>query len=427
MGGGGECLQSMKAEVLIIGGGVIGVCAAYYLSAAGHGVTLIEKQGEICPVEASSYGNAGLIVPSHSIPLAAPGVLGQGLRWLLDADSPFYIRPRLDPELIRWLWRFRGACAEGPMRRAIPVLADLGRTSSHLLRELVTSEGLDCGYDEKGWLLIYQDRRAFDQAVEEAELLREFGIASEVLDGDGVRRKEPNVLPAVVGGVYFPEDAHLIPHRFVGELARRAASRGVRLQIGTEVLGFETAGRRVSAVVTTRGRFTPEQVVWAAGAWTPILARGLGLRLPIEAAKGYSVTVRRPAIAPGVPLYLGERKVAVTPMGPLVRLGGTLELAGLDLTVSRRRVEAILRAAREYLPGMAELELVELWRGLRPVTPDGLPLIGRSRRVENLIVACGHGMLGVTQGPVTGKLVAEIVAGTMPSVDLGPLRVERFG
>lgn len=404
---------------------MIGVCTAYYLAEQDRPVTLLEK-GEICPVDSSSYANAGLVVPSHAVPLAAPGVLSQGLRWLLDPDSPFHIKPRLDLELLRWLWGFRAACAEAAMRRAIPVLLSLGRASAGLFEELAADHRLDCGYARKGWLLLFNSQRGFEGGVEEADLLGEFGVASQVLNEAGVRQMEPNVLPSVVGGVYYPECAHLIPDRFVRELAGLAKRRGASLRTNTEVLGFETSSRRISAVITTRGRFTPEQVVLAAGAWSPILARDLGLRLPIQAAKGYSITVKRPPSGPDMPLYLSERKVAVTPMAERLRFGGTLELAGLDLSINQRRVAAISRAAQEYLPGMTELKRMEIWRGLRPVAPDGLPLIGRSQAFDNLIVAGGHGMLGMTLGPITGKLVAQLVAGEAPAIDLMPLRVERF-
>lgn len=410
-------------DVLIIGGGVVGVCAAYYLAREGRSVTLVEKDDVSA---GASYGNAGLIVPSHAVPLAAPGVLTQGLRLLLDADGPFYIKPRMDLELVRWLWQFQAACREAPMRRGIPILAALGRASHELFKELIAGNGLQCGYEQRGWLLLFNSQGGFEEGCREAGLLRDYGIESQVLDAAAARRMEPNVTPSVIGAVYYPEDAHLIPNQFVRELARLAESLGASIQTGVEVLGFETSGRRISAVVTTRGDFDANQVVLAAGAWSPTVARDLRLRFPIQSAKGYSITVKSPPTSPRVPLYLTESKVAVTPMGETLRLSGTLELAGLDLSVNRRRVAAIERATRQYLSGMESLELVEIWRGLRSVTPDGLPIIGRSDALENLIVAAGHGMLGISLGPVTGKLVSQIIAGESPSVDLKPLRLERF-
>jgi D-amino-acid dehydrogenase len=237
---------------------------------------------------------------------------------------------------------------------------------------------------------------------------------------------EPNVLPAVVGGVYFPGDAHVDPGEFTVQVARLAERRGARVLPSTEVLDFETAGRRITAVATTRGTLHAEQVVLAAGAWSAGLARQLGVRLPIEAAKGYSITVPRPEGAPARPLLLSEAKVAVTPLGERLRLAGTLELAGLDLSINRRRVEAVRRAPERYLRCQTGGEPLEIWRGLRPCTPDGLPLLGRPRAWENLVVATGHAMKGICLGPVTGRLVAGLLGGGEPDFDLAPLHPDRF-
>jgi D-amino-acid dehydrogenase len=237
----------------------------------------------------------------------------------------------------------------------------------------------------------------------------------------------PCVLPGVIGGLYHPEDAHVIPARFVTGLARVVQDRGVQIQAHTEVLGFETSGNRITGVQTTRGDFRPAEVVLAGGSWSPVLARDLGLRLPIQPAKGYSITVKRPESCPTVPLMLKEARVGITPMGETMRMAGTLELAGLDLSINRRRVHAILKGARAYLGGLGDLELIEIWRGLRPCTPDGLPILGRTARYENLTIAAGHAMIGVSLGPVTGKLVAEVVCRQTPSLDISLLDPRRFG
>jgi len=412
-----------REDVLIIGGGVIGVCAAYYLVERGARVTLVE-QGEIAA--GCSYGNAGLVVPSHCVPLANPDALTSGLRWMLNPESPFYIKPRLDRDLMAWLLRFSLAARPGPMRRAIPMLRELGRLSRSLYAELAALDGLNFGFTLTGALHIFKTQAGYRSAAEEVHLLREHGLAAELLDAAQVRAKEPAVQPAIVGGVCYPHDAHLDPAAFVRGLARLSEKKGVRLQTSTEVLGFEISGRSVTSVKTTRGDFHPGQVVLAAGSWSPGVARDLRLNLPIQPAKGYSVTVKRPPTCPAVPLLLGEARVAVTPLGETLRFAGTLELAGLDLSINRRRVAAVMRAAREYLTGMAELETVEIWRGLRPCTPDGLPLLGRPSAFENLIVAAGHAMIGMSLGPVTGKLVSQLACGESPAIDLKPMRVERF-
>lgn len=408
--------------IIVVGGGVVGVCSAYYLARRGLKVMLVER-GDIAA--GSSYGNAGLIVPSHSVPLAAPGVLQQGLRWMLDADSPFYIRPRPSRALVRWLLRFRRACTEDHVRRSLPLIRDLSRASLGLYRELAALPGLEFGFREDGVLAVFRTAVGLEHGRQEAAVLSAAGIAARVLDAADARTLEPALRSDIAGAVQFPDDAHLTPDRFVRGLARTAAGLGARLLTGTEVLGFTRRGRRVAGVETTRGDLTAEQVVLAAGSWSGHLAADLGLDLPLEAAKGYSVTCERPPDGPRMPILLGESRVAVTPMGDTLRFAGTLELAGLDLTINRRRVEAIRRAVPLYL-AERRYAVREIWRGLRPCSPDGLPYIGRSAGHDNLIVATGHAMIGVSLGPVTGALVAQLAVGEAPMLDIGPLRPGRF-
>ena len=411
------------ADVLIIGGGVIGVCAAYYLHKQGRQVTLLER-GEIC--SGSSYGNAGLIVPSHSVPLAAPGIIKKGIRWMFDPTSPFYIRLRPDPDLLRWLWQFRAACTASRMHRSMLVIRDLSLASIALYDELAGLEDLDFGYQRNGSLYLFRTQHGYQEGVEEAHLLEQIGVTVKVLTSTEVQELESGIESTAIGGIYFPDDAHLNPAAFVRGLAGLVAKAGGTLCPQTEVLGFETQNCRITQVQTTRGDFSPQQVVLAGGAWSPALARDLRITLPIQAAKGYSVTVKRPVPCPTLPLMLSEAKVAVTPMGEMLRFAGTLELAGLDLSINRRRVEAIRQAIPQYLPQLRELELLEIWRGLRPCTPDGLPCIGRAPAYENLIIAAGHAMIGISLGPITGKLVAQLLTDEPPTIDLTPLRVDRF-
>ncbi len=413
----------MTAAV-VIGGGVVGVTSAYYLARAGVEVTLLE-QGDIAA--GSSYGNAGLLTPSDSVPLPAPGVLTKGLAWMLDPESPLYIPPRPDPALLSWLWRFRAAANTRTFEQHLPVLQRLSRLSLSLTRDLVREEALDCHFHEGGLLLLYRTASGFREGQHLAEYVRRFEIASEVWDADKVRARVPQVREDVVGGVYYRADAHVDPAAFVRQLAERLPRYNVRVQTRTEVLGFRLKGDRIVAVESTRGDFGGDVFVLAAGAWTALLARQVGLTLPIQPAKGYSITVRRPSEFPELPLILDEAKVAVTPMGDRLRFAGTLELAGHDLRINRRRVLAIRRAVGRYLALDPDAQpLVELWRGLRPCTPDGLPIIGWAPRPVNLIVAAGHCMLGMTQGAATGKLVADLVAGRTPDLDLEPFRVDRW-
>jgi len=409
-------------NVLVIGGGVIGVSSAYYLARDGWEVTLLEK-GEICA--GSSYGNAGLIVPTHLVPLAAPGVWWQGVKWMLNSESPFYIKPRASLELARWLWRFRAACTPSRVRRAMPLLRRLSMESLELYRGFAEKD-LDFGFRESGSLTVFATPEGLTHGREEARLLQQGGAAVEILDGAQARSLEPMLQKDVVGALYGREDALLVPDRFVKGLAKLAESGGVRIMTGTEAIGFRTGGGRITAVDTTRGTFSADTVVVAAGAWSPGLGRTLGLRIPIQPAKGYSLTYRRPARAPSVPLLPAEGRFSVTPMGEFLRFGGTLELAGMDLSINRRRVDTLRRKALQCIEGGDSLELLEIWRGLRPCTPDGLPLVGRPRKLENLVMAAGHAMVGMSLGPATGKLVAQICGGAPPPPDVQLLDPDRF-
>jgi len=411
-------------DVLVIGGGVIGVCSAYYLAGRGRRVTLIDRD-EIC--SGASWGNAGFICPSHSMPLAAPGVIGQALKWMFDPTSPFHIKLRFDRALSSWLMKFALACNQGRMQRSMAVLRDLGVASRALYDELAAIDGLSFDMRREGLLHVYGTAEAYEDGAEEARLLTEHGIDAVVLDRQAVQQRLGDLECTGVGGVVCPGDAHLDPGQFVRGLAALAEPMGVDVRTSTEVLGWEVSGRAVTAVHTTRGDLHPRQIVLAAGAWSPSVARDLRVRLPIEAAKGYSVTVERPANAPALPMLLGETRVAVTPLADMLRFGGTLELAGMDLSVNQRRVDAIMQAARRFFPGLEESELIEIWRGLRPCSPDGLPFLGRPQAYDNLVVAAGHGTLGISLGPVTGKLVSQIVSDETPMIDLTPLNVDRFG
>lgn len=409
-------------EALVIGGGVIGVGSAYYLTGAGCQVTLIDK-GKVglgC-----SYGNAGLIVPSHSIPLAAPGVPLKALRWMLNPESPFYIKPRLSWDLVRWLWGFARSCTSKKVGQAIPIIRDLSLASLELYRELAALKSFDFGFHHDGLLMVFRTKEGYEEGIREARVLAEAGLSNDVLDREAARKLEPSLLPGVRGAVLYRDDGHVTPSLFVPGLAALAERKGVQIREETEVLGFRASGRRITVVETTKGTFTPDVVILAAGSWTPQLAAQLKLRVPIQAAKGYSITFERLDF-PRIPLALMEAKMAVTPMGNWLRFAGTLELAGLDFTVNRRRVEAICSAAQHYIGGTEALKMVEIWRGLRPCTPDGLPIIGRSQQFENMILAAGHAMIGLSLGPITGKLVAQMALGQQPSVDVRPLSPSRF-
>jgi D-amino-acid dehydrogenase len=410
-------------DVLVIGGGAIGICSAYYLTRQGLSVSVVEK-GEIA--SGCSGANAGLIVPSHSIPLASPGALRKGLKGMFKPDSPFYIRPRFDPLLFSWLLGFRRASKPEQMHRGIRILRDLNYASRDLFDELIKSASLSCNYRPDGWLLVYKTEKGFQDAAEEARLLQSYDIKQKTMNIDETLEMEPTLSPDISGSIYFPDDAHLEPSKFVQALTEHIKELGVAILTQTEVLDFETSSDRITAVRTTRGDIQPRQVVLAAGAWSRGIGQSLGFRLPLQPAKGYSIIFKRPEACPGTPLYLSEAKVVVTPLEDGLRFAGTLELGGMDFSINNRRVNAIIRAAKNYLRQVETIETVEVRVGLRPCTPDGLPVFARVPGYENLIMATGHGMLGITLAPITGKLISQLACNQTPDIDLTPLGVTRF-
>jgi D-amino-acid dehydrogenase len=417
--------MSERSDVLIVGAGPIGACVAEAMTRDGASVVLVERELETAPPASAVHANCGLLVPSEVAPLAAPGALGQGLRWMLDRSSPFYIRPRVSPRLARWLWLFQRACRPAVAERAAPLLQRLGADSAALHDDFARERGERWLYRRNGLLQVYETQAGLEAAAVEAETARGLGVSAEVLTPSQAKAHMPCMIGDVRGAVFFADDGHLEPAAFTREMAALAAERGARVLTGTEALRLEQTGDGVE-VLTTKGLLHAGQVVLAAGAWTPALARGLGLELPIEPAKGYSVDVERPADFPELPLYPGEARVVLTPLGDTLRLGSTLELAGWDTTVRLARVAHLRRAAQRLLGLPDDGPVRQIWRGPRPVTPDGMPVIGRAPRHDRVIVATGHAMLGLSLGPVTARLVAALAGGAQPAVDLAPLAPTRF-
>jgi D-amino-acid dehydrogenase len=413
-----------KTDILIIGGGPIGLSAAYYLLKSGRSVTLLD-QASIGVGNAA--GNAGQIVPSHIVPLAAPGVISSALKWMLDAkNSPFGMKISLDPAYISWLMRFAAACSEANVTRSIPPLKELGLLSARNFAKLIAEEKFDCSYQQTGLLTLYKTEKAFDEGKTEAETLLKNGLAAKVLDRISVYEQEPSARPEVIGGIHFSGDASLDPARFLQLLAERLREMGAELCPNTPVTRIESADGKVTRVFTLRDEFEPSQLVLAAGVWSPLVARDLGLDLPIQPARGYSLTMSAPASMPRHALVLGERKVAITPLGDRLRLTGRLEIGEMGRAPNPHWISAIQRAACEYIQIDGNPDIRETWAGLRPTTPDGLPIIGFSPKHSNLILATGHAMLGLTLGPGTGQIVAEIANGEKAAFDIRPMALERF-
>lgn len=412
-------------DVVVLGGGVIGLCSAYYLQRAGASVTVVDK-GEMG--HGSSLHNAGYVSPSHLVPLAAPGVFAQGLRWMFNPTSPLYLKPRLDPYFLSWAWRFRKACGERVAQRAIPVLRDLLVESAHLFEGLSKVEGMDFDLTRNGIINLYRTDKGKQKCEHEAELAARVGVEARLVDRNELAKLDPHIEFRAPGGLYFPGDMHLVPAALVMNLSDYLGRHGVRLLPNCSVTGFEKAGERVVRVHTQNGTMKADEFVLAGGAWSPLLLRPLGIKMHLQAGKGYSITINNPVVKPRIPYILTESRVAVTPFADSLRFAGTMEFAGIDVSINRRRVEAILDVVPLYFGNIERPDSSrgEIWGGLRPVTPDGMPYIGRCARVPNLVVATGHAMLGVSLATVTGKIVAEIIGGQPQSRDLKLVDPNRY-
>jgi len=398
---------SASPDVVIVGAGIIGAACAYELAGAGARVTVLERGGGWG--EGCSWGNAGLIVPSHARPIAAPESLRAGLGWMLRRSSPFGLRLR--PSLAPWLARYLRASTPARAAAGERLQRELSAESLTMLREL-SRAGIDAGFAERGMLAVYTDDP--DAAAEEAESETGRARSAQVLTAEQARELEPALSDAVRAGVLFPHEADLDPVRLVRSLGAAAIEKGAELRGGAEATGLHP-GR----VVTTAGVVSAGQVVLAAGAWSGRLAATAGVRLPMQGGKGYAVEWE--PIALRRPLYMHDQRCVANPLDDRVRVTGGLILDGLDERFDPRRAHAVRAAAAKVLNLRAEPRLV--WHGLRPCTPDGLPVIGSRNGV---ILATGHGMLGVTLAPLTGRLVADLIAGRADHPALGPLSPERF-
>lgn len=417
----------MAKRVLIIGAGAIGLSAAYYAARAGHQVTVVDRNPE--RRDGCSFGNAGMIVPSHFTPLAAPGMIALGLKWMWNPESPFYIQPRLSPELLSWGIKFWRAATPAHVQRAAFLIRDLSLASRKCFEDLAQPQGNNFGLVKKGLLMLCKAQHALEAEAKTAEQARTLGIPAEVLTPAATAALDPNVSMDIAGSVYFPLDCHFSPQRFMEVLQGAAAALGVQFAWQTRVKGWQTQAGAVSGLVTDRGVLSADEHVLCGGSWSPEIARGLELNIPIQAGKGYSLTLVCPPQLPAICSILTEARVAVTPIGSALRIGGTMEIAGLNEEINWVRVQGIIKAVPNYYPQFKPEHFagIQPWCGLRPCSPDGLPYLGRARRYRNLVLATGHAMMGMSLAPITGKLVSELISDEAPSIAIDQLSPNRYG
>ena len=415
----------MKKHIHIIGGGIIGLTSAWYLLDAGHEVTIVDK-GDLS--DGTSHGNAGMIVPSHFVPMAAPGVISQGVKWMFDSSSPFYIKPRLNLDLVQWLWKFYRSCNTAHVERCMPVLYEFNEWSKGLYKSFSKDVKFSFCFEEKGLMMLYKTKHQEQEEIEMAHRANQLNISAEILTVDALKLLEPEIELDVMGGVYFAGDAHLYPNKFIKQLQRQLQARGAEFITNTEVIDFGITNKMVTSLILSNDKsIYVEEVVLSGGSWTSILLKKVGLKIYLQDGKGYSFTIKNSNVKPNIPTILTEAKVAVTPMGNDLRIGGTLELGGLSSKVNRNRLNGIVDSLPKYFPQLQlnRNDVKKVWAGYRPCTADGMPYIGRSSVLSNLIVATGHGMMGMSMGPATGKLVSELVDKSPTTIDLSLFSLER--
>ncbi|MBP6218423.1 MAG: FAD-dependent oxidoreductase [Oligoflexales bacterium] len=422
-------MTSSKSDVMIIGGGAVGLCSAYYLNKEGLSVTVLD-QGEIG--HGSSLRNAGYLSPSHFIPLAAPGVFTQGLKWMLNPRSPLYIKPRLDPDFLKWSWNFAKSCNESKVQKAIPVLRDLLNASKDFTQKIASDTGIDFEIQKRGINLLFYSEKGRKKCEHELEIAHKIGMDAEMLNQQELQNRDPDIEFQAEGGLHFPGDMHLSPELFVNNLHRHLKQQGVQFFTHTRVQSFEHnlngPKQNLSKVITTKGVFEAKNFILAGGAWSAEILKPLKIKMLLQAGKGYSITVENPEIKPNSPYIFLEKRVAITPFSKSLRFAGTMEFSGINHHIREERVEAISDALPFYFRNIPKLQTKKhlVWCGLRPVTPDGMPYLGRLKQIPNLIVATGHAMLGISFSALTGTVVRDLVAEFKSPYDLTLLNPNRF-
>lgn len=411
-------------NIVIIGGGIVGLSAAYYLQKDGHQVTVIDKSDI---TSGASFVNAGYLTPSHIIPMASPGKITQGLKWMFNSASPFYMKPRMDLDFLKWSWYFKKSSTHAKVEKAIPVIKDINLLSRDLFEGIKASGDLgDFQLERKGLLMFYKTQKTYDHEMEVAQKASFLGLEVRELDKSQLSEIEPNIKIDAQGAIHYECDGHTTPTEIMPKMLQHLKDVGVDIRKNEEVLDLALKSGTIDTITTSKGDYRADEIILAAGSWSGRLSKQMKIDLPLQAGKGYRINVARP-LGITMPAVLMESSMAVTPMKGFTRFAGTMEFSGINDHIRRERVEAIAAGAQKFYP---ELEITaeekaEAQAGMRPVTPDGLPYIGKSRKIKNLTFATGHAMMGWSLGPATGKLVSEIVADKKTSMDVSAFHPER--
>ncbi len=413
----------MKA--VIIGGGIIGLSCAYYLNKSGWDVTVVDKTDL---ADNCSYGNLGMIVPSHFVPLAAPGMIAQGVKWMFDKKSPFYVKPALSSDLVKWGLKFMKSANENHVEASAIPLMELNLLSKNLYEQLASEPGFDFALEKKGILMYYKTERVGEEEIHLGEKARQMGLDVEALNKNQLEVLEPTIDFDVLGAVHYRCDAHLHPNQLMPQLISNLKASGVEFEISNSVTGILKKGKKINKVVTTQGELEADIVVMASGSWLPQLTKMAGVAISLMPGKGYSFTISRPQRKLNIPAILCEARVAITPMNGSMRYGGTMEIAPFNNKINMNRVQGIVESVPKYFKNLALQMPAEkdVWYGYRPVTPDGLPYLGYAGKVENLLIAGGHAMSGLSLGPASGKVIADLANRQNTGIDIKAFDPGRF-
>jgi D-amino-acid dehydrogenase len=413
------------SHVLIIGAGIVGLSSAYCLHKQGHQVTILDK-GEV--TDSCSFGNAGMIVPSHFVPLASPGMVQQGIRWMFNSKSPFYVRPSADLNLISWGLKFLKSANSGHVSRSAVPLRDLSLLSKQLFETLASEPGFDFELKNKGILAFYKTEKVAEEEAHLAGKAKELGLDMGVLNAAECQLLQPELQLDVLGAVHYRCDGHLYPPKLMEALVHYLEHNGVNIVRRSEVSRIEKNGTKITKVFTGEKAWEADHYVLACGSWSPAIAKMMDVRVPLMPGKGYSFMESEPEQRMTIPALLCEARVAITPMNGSIRYSGTMELDKINNRVNMQRVKGIVEAVPKYFTNLhPQLPAAEkVWFGFRPSSPDGLPYIGHSAKLKNLVIATGHGMMGLSLGPATGSLVSQLISGQQTEIEIGAFSPSRF-
>jgi D-amino-acid dehydrogenase len=415
------------SKAIIIGGGVIGLFSAYYLRKSGWEVEIVE-QGDLS--DNCSFGNAGMITPSHFVPLAAPGMVEQGIRWMFDSKSPFYVRPSFNPELISWGLKFIKSATKKHVERSARPLTDISVLSKQLYLEFAADSKLEFGIEDKGILMLFKTAKMVEEEQHLAAEAADLGLDAQYLSPEQCSELQPGINLDIAGAVHYHCDAHLYPNKLMRVLVKFLEEQGVNIHRNTRIEHIDHQNGKITGLRSADKEFKGDAYVIATGSWSPAVAKLTGIKVPLMPGKGYSFMVPQDeAKRMTIPAILCEARVAVTPMNGSIRYGGTMEVGKINQQINMNRVRGIVESVPKYFPDFKPAVPAEkdIWFGFRPVSPDGMPYIGLSAKYSNLAVATGHAMIGLSLGPATGKLIAEVLSGEATSVDMEAYKVERFG